>query len=189
MADTGEQCFEGELYELASNYPHIMNVAMDVPASVTGAFGRRSHVPVAGTADGFPLKATLVPVGGGRHRLFLNGQVRSGIGKGPGDQVEIRVRLDTSDRMPELPTDLEEALQARDALAAWEALRPSRRKESLVVLADAKRAATRQKRITRIVQAAIDEGAELESSRELSCRTIVGVAVVVQDGIPAGKTS
>ena len=158
MADTGELGFEGELYELASNYPHIMNVAIDGPASVSRAFGRRSHVPVVGTADGVPLTATLVPVGGGRHRLFLNGQVRSAIGKGPGDRVEIHVRLDTSDRMPELPADLEEALQAHDALAAWKALRPSRRKDSLVVLANAKRTTTRQKRITRIVQAALDEG-------------------------------
>ncbi len=158
MADPGELGFDGELYELASNYPHIINVAMDVPASVSGAFGRRSHVPVVGTADGVPLTATLVPVGEGRHRLFLNRQVRRAIGKGPGDRVEIRVRLDTSDRMPEMPADLEKALQAHHALAAWEALRPSRRKESLVVLADAKRATTRQKRITRIVQAALDEG-------------------------------
>ncbi len=158
MVDTGELGFEGELYELASNYAHIMNVAMDVPASVSRAFGRRNYVPVVGTADDAPLTATLVPAGEGRHRLFLNGQVRSAIGKGPGDRVEIHVRLDTSDRMPELPADLEEALQAQDALAAWEALRPSRRKESLVALADASRATTRQKRITRIVQAALDEG-------------------------------
>ncbi len=72
--------------------------------------------------------------------------------------MRINVRLNTSDRMPELPADLEEALQAHDALAAWKALRPSRRKESLVVLADAKRATTRQKRITRILQAALEEG-------------------------------
>ncbi len=158
MADTGELGFEGKLYELASNYPHIMNVAMDVPRRVSRAFGRRGYVPVVGTADGVSLTATLVPVGEGHHRLFLNGELRSAIGKGPGDRVEIRIRLDTSDRMPELPADLEEALQTNDALAGWEALRPSRRKESLVVLADAKRATTRQKRIARIVQAAIDEG-------------------------------
>ena len=158
MADAGELCFEGRLYELASNYPHIMNVAMDVPGSVSRAFGRRSYVPVVGTADGAPLTATLVPVGEGRHRLFLNGKVRGAIGKAPGDRVEIRVRLDTTDRMPELPADLKEALRATDALAAWQALRPSRRKESLVVLADAKQATTRQKRITRIVQVALDEG-------------------------------
>ena len=110
---TGELGFDGELYELASNYPHVINVAMDVPASVSGAFGRRSHVPVVGTADGVPLTATLVPVGEGRHRLFLNGQVRRAIGKGPGDRVEIRVRLDTSDRMPEMPTDLDIFRSAR----------------------------------------------------------------------------
>lgn len=98
---------------------------MDVPASVSGALGRRSHVPVVGTADGVPLPATLVPVGEGRHRLFLNGQLRRAIGKGPGDRVEIRVHLDTSDRMPALPADLEEALQAHDASVA-DAGRPGR---------------------------------------------------------------
>ena len=39
MADTGELGFEAELYELASNYAHIMNVAIDVPASVSRASG------------------------------------------------------------------------------------------------------------------------------------------------------
>ena len=85
---------------LPSNYSHIMNVALDVPADVSDAFGVRGHVPVVGTADGAELTATLVPVGGGRHRLFLNGAVRGAIGKGAGDSVEIRIRLDRSDRTP-----------------------------------------------------------------------------------------
>lgn len=158
MPGTGEQRFSGELYELPSNVLHIKNVALDVPERVSRAFGRRGHVPVVGTADGAALTATLVPVGEGRHRLFLDGGVRRAIGKVPGDQVEIRVRVDASDRMPGLPADLEAALREHDALAAWKALRPSRRKECLVALADAKRDTTRVKRIARIVQVALDEG-------------------------------
>ena len=157
-----EQAFEGELYELPSNYPHIMNVAMDVPESVSRFFARRGPIPVTGTADDVPLSATLVPRGGHRHRLYLNGETRDAIGKGPGDRVSIRVRFDPSDRMPTLPVDLEAALRERDALAGWQALRPSQRKEYLVVLADAKRSATRARRIARIVQAAIDEGTTRE---------------------------
>ena len=148
----------GVLYELSSNYAHIMNVALDVPTAVSDAFALRGHVPVVGTADGAELTATLVPVGGGRHRLFLNGAVRCAIGKGAGDSVEIRVRLDRSDRTAETPADLREALDENGASAAWEALAPSRRKELLVWLADAKRDQTRAARIGRIVQTAVVEG-------------------------------
>ena len=108
MAGPGEQCFEGVLYELPSNYRHVM----DVPQSVSEAFGSRRWVPVVGTADGIDLTATLVPRGGGRHRLFLNARVRDAAGKGPGDSVEIKVRFDPSDRIPDMPADLEAALRA-----------------------------------------------------------------------------
>jgi len=158
VTETGSQCFRGRLYELPSNYTHIMNVAMDVPANVSLAFGLGGNVAVAGTADGHPIQATLVPMGGGRHRLFLNQKVRTAIGKGPGDDVEIEVEFDTSDRMPALPPDLEQELAANDALGPWAALQPSRRKECLVALADAKTERTRNRRVARIVEAAIKEG-------------------------------
>ena len=158
MSELGEQRFVGVLYGLPSNYSHIMNVALDVPAVVSDALGLRGHVPVVGTADGAELTATLVPVGGGLHRLFLTGAVRAAIGKRAGDSVEIRVRLDRSDRTPDTPPDLREALAEDGASAAWEALAPSRRKELLVWLADAKRDQTRAARIGRIVQTAVEEG-------------------------------
>ena len=158
MPESGEQRFVGVLYGLPSNYDHIMNVALYVPASVSEAFGVRGNVPVIGTADGVELTTTLVPVGGCHHRLFLNGAVRGAIGKGAGDSVEIQIRLDGSDRTPETPADLQEALAEDGALAVWEALAMSRRKELLVWLADAKREQTRAARISRVVQIAIEEG-------------------------------
>ena len=166
MAKSGAQRFVGVLYELASNYAHIMNVAVDVPAAVSDAFGVRGYVPVVGTADGVELTATLVPVGGAHHRLFLNSTIRQAIGKGAGDLVEVRIRLDRRDRTPETPTELQEALADEGAIAAWEVLTPSRRKELLVWLADAKREQTRAGRIGRIVQTAIEQGTpRLESGR------------------------
>ena len=158
MSESDEHRFVGLLYELPTNYAHIMNVALDVPAAVSDAFGIGGHVPAVGTADGAELTATLVPVGGGRHRLFLNGAVRDAIGKEAGDSVEIRVRLDLSDRTPETPMGLREALAEDGASEAWQALAPSRRKECLVWLADAKREQTRAARIGRIVQTARAEG-------------------------------
>ena len=54
--------------------------------------------------------------------MFFNRAVRGAIGKGAGDSVEIRIRLDRSDRMPETPSNLWEALAGDGASAAWEAL-------------------------------------------------------------------
>ena len=158
MTESSGHRFVGLLYELPSNYPHIMSVALDVPAAASDAFEVRSHVPVVGTADGAHLVATLVPMGGGRHRLFLNAAVRNAIGKGVGDQVAIRIRFDSEDRTPATPADPQEALANSDAQAAWAALPPSRRKECLLWLADAKRDQTRAARIGRIVQTALTEG-------------------------------
>ena len=80
--------------------------------------------------------------------------------------MEIRIRLDRRDRTPETPTELQEALADEGATAAWEALTPSRRKELLVWLADAKREQTRAGRIERIVQTAIEQGTpRLEGGR------------------------
>ena len=164
IGDGRSHQFESVLHEVPSNYPHIKNVALDVPEHVSEGFGTRGHVPVEGSVDGVDLTATLVPAGGGRHRLFLNGEVRRKIGKGPGDSVTIEVRFDRSDRMPELPEDLAAALADGDAIQAWEALAPSRRKEFLVVLADSKRERTRavgsigssQRRSTNARDASVD---------------------------------
>jgi len=43
VTDRTEHRFEGVLYELPSNYPHIMNVAMDVPKRVSDAFAARGQ--------------------------------------------------------------------------------------------------------------------------------------------------
>jgi hypothetical protein len=150
--------FDGVLRKVPSNYPHIQNVAVEVPGHVSEGFGERGHVPVMGTVDGAGLTATLVPVGGGRHRLYLNGETRRAIGKGPGDRVTIDICFDPNDRMPGLPGDLEAALHRANARNAWDALPLSRRKEFLVVLANAKRENTRRRRIDRIVAETLDEG-------------------------------
>ena len=52
MTEPEETRFAGVLYQLPSNYAHTMNVALDVPAGVSDAFGLRGYVPVVGTADG-----------------------------------------------------------------------------------------------------------------------------------------
>lgn len=51
-----------------------INPCVNVPLSVSKAFGERGYVPVKGKLSGVPIKATLVPAGGGRHILYSNGE-------------------------------------------------------------------------------------------------------------------
>src|SRR5579863_10311637 len=84
-----------------------INFCVDVPARVSRALGRKGPVPVVGTAGGTAvLRTTLVPRGGGRHRLFLDGAARAQAGVGEGDVVAIELAADEAPCAPEVPADL-----------------------------------------------------------------------------------
>ena len=59
--------FTARVYRIGIDY------CVDVPGAVSEALGGETHIPVAGNAGGAPLRTTLVPRGGGLHRLFLDG--------------------------------------------------------------------------------------------------------------------
>lgn len=125
-----DQVFTARIYKVD------INPCVDVPARVSRTFvPRRGYVPVEGDVEGFPIRATLVPLGGGRHRLFLNGQMRQGAGVDTGDRVRVRIRFDPKPRRSRTPQALRDALaRTRGAQSAWGGLTPSRRKEILAYL-------------------------------------------------------
>ena len=143
----GRQAFSATIYKLG------INPCVDVPEMASKAFSKRGHVPVAETLNGHPIRTTLVPKGGGRHRLYINGEMRKAANVDVGDRVDLVLWLDTESREIPVPDDLTEALRATSgALKAFEKLTPSHRKELLVWILDAKRPETRERRIRRTVK-------------------------------------
>jgi len=66
--------FRATIYRQGPN-PHV-----DVPESVSRAFaawGQAGRIIVVGTLNKVPIRATLIPVGRGRHRLYVNGGMKS----------------------------------------------------------------------------------------------------------------
>ncbi len=121
--------FSALIYKIDINY------AVDVPHHVSKAFGIRGNIPVKGSINGLPLRATLVPIGEGRHRLFLNGETRKALGAGEGDTVEVSVGIDMEPRTRPIPPMFQEALDKDPgAKAAWDKLPPSHKKEILAYL-------------------------------------------------------
>jgi len=91
--------------------------------------------------------------------LSFGAERREAAGVQAGDAVEVTVELDTEPRTVVLPDDLRAALAAKaGALAAFEGLAYSRRKEFVRQVEEAKAPETRSRRIAGIVaQLAIPE--------------------------------
>ena len=53
--------------------------------------GTRKPVKVAGTMDGHPFEATLLPMGGGTHMVPIKAALRTVAGKGNGEPVVIHL--------------------------------------------------------------------------------------------------
>jgi len=128
---------------------------VDVPAAVSKAVGRARVPVVVRVAKGAPFRATLQPSGGGRHRLFLNGEVRDAAGVKLGQRIAVEARVDREPREVPIPPDLGEALRDADVLADWESLPPGKREHILRWIEQAAHEATREKRVARAVEEAL----------------------------------
>jgi len=134
-----------------------VNFAVDVPEEVSLSLTATGYVPVVGTVNGVSFRGTLVPAGGGRHRLFLNAAIRREVEVGEGDDVALAITRDTTSREPPIPDDLNAALDSvAGAQHRWDAFSPSHRREVLVWIDDARKPETRARRIARAVAHVMD---------------------------------
>lgn len=131
------------------------NPYVDIPETVSRAFARHAlagRVRVSGALNGSPIQATLIPVGKGRHRLYVNGGMRSAAGVGAGDTVRFALKATSPDAV-QVAADVRAGLRkATGAEAAFDSLSPSHRRELLRYVDDARSPQTRQKRIQRSIE-------------------------------------
>jgi Domain of unknown function (DUF1905)/Domain of unknown function (DUF5655)/Bacteriocin-protection, YdeI or OmpD-Associated len=128
-----------------------INSFVDVPLRVSrafAAFADHRRVRVAGTIDGHPLHATLVPVHGGTHRLYVNGGMRAAAGIEVGDRVALTLRPLRRDEV-EVPADLTRHLTKARLRTRFDALSASHRRELVRSIEDARSPANRAARIAR----------------------------------------
>jgi hypothetical protein len=142
-----------------------INPCVDVPEHVSVFFGKRSYVPVVGLLNDTVIRATLVPVGGGRHRLYINGEMRKKANVYVGDKVHLNLMLDSEPRNVTVPKELAEALQKNErARAIFQGLRPSRRNEILAYLNYLKKPESLRRNVKKVIKL-LEETEEKKTKR------------------------
>ncbi|WP_029291810.1 YdeI/OmpD-associated family protein [Cellulomonas sp. HZM] len=126
------------------------NVGIEVPEDVVLALGAGKRPPVVVTLNGFTYRSTIAPMGG-RYLVPVSAAIRAEAGVAGGEEHDVVLEHDDQPRTVEVPDDLAAALAAAGARDAFDALSPSRRKEHVRSVTEAKAAATRERRVAAVV--------------------------------------
>jgi hypothetical protein len=125
---------------------------IEVPEDVVAALGSGSRPPVTVTIGGHTYRTTVARMGG-RFLVPLSAENRTAAGVAAGDQVDVDIESDTGPREVEVPADLAEALAHDDvALAYFDRLSYTHRKEWVRWVEEAKQAETRATRLVKTVE-------------------------------------
>ncbi|HEY6697473.1 MAG TPA: YdeI/OmpD-associated family protein [Acidimicrobiales bacterium] len=126
--------------------------AFDMPARAAAALGEHKRPPVTVTIGDHTFRTT-VAVYGGQPMIGVNKQRRAAAGVDVGDTFDVVVALDGEPRVVEVPADLAEALaDDTTAQAAFDKLSYTHRREYVDWVAEAKRPATRARRVAQTVE-------------------------------------
>ena len=122
------------------------------PYDVEKEFGSKGRVAVKATFNRVPYMGSLDRCGRPHHMLGLLKAIREQIGKGPGDTVEVVVWKDEGERVVAVPAHFEELMKREGLLSFFEQLSYTHRKEYCRWIAEAKKEATRSKRLEKSVE-------------------------------------
>ena len=138
---------------LLENHVDNMDAAfVAVPFDVQAEYGTKGHVKVKAWFDGYPYRGILANMGTGNHVIIVRKDIRQSIGKKVGEKIEVELELDTDERIVEVPEDLKKALNlSGKALAFFNSLSYTNKKEYCVWVSSAKKTETRQKRLSKAV--------------------------------------
>jgi hypothetical protein len=122
-----------------------------VPDDIVTALGTGKRPAVTVTIGDHTYRTTVMPMGG-RFLVPLSAENRTAAGVAAGDRVSVEIALDEAPREVLVPPDLAQAL-ARDpeALAFFNGLAHTHRKEWVRWVEEAKKAETRDNRVAKTV--------------------------------------
>ncbi len=135
-----------EFMAVMKRHEDVDGAYVEIPLGVMQTFGGK-RVKVKAQFDGEPYRGSIVTMGTCT-LIGITKQIRSKIGKGPGDTVRVRVEKDEEERTVILPEDFEKMLDAdAEAKAFYDSLSYTNKKSYIAWIESAKRSETRGSRI------------------------------------------
>jgi bifunctional DNA-binding transcriptional regulator/antitoxin component of YhaV-PrlF toxin-antitoxin module len=126
------------------------NTGIEVPAKNMAELGESKKPGVTVNLSGYTYPST-VAVMGGKFMIPLSKAHREAAKLKAGDKVTVTLELETTPRIIQVPDDLAKALTKAGVRKMFDAAAPSKRKEFVRQVEDAKTEETRGKRIEKIV--------------------------------------
>jgi len=126
------------------------NTGIPVPDDVVEKLGGGKRPLVVVTVQQHTYRSAVASMGG-RFMIALSAEHRAAAGVQGGDEVAVSVRLDLEPRTVPVPPDVQAALAEAGVLDAFVASAPSRKKEDVRQVEEAKTPETRERRIAKIV--------------------------------------
>ncbi|MCB8984774.1 MAG: DUF1905 domain-containing protein [Ardenticatenaceae bacterium] len=124
---------------------------IQVPDEVIEQLGAGKRPLVRVTMKGYTYRSA-VAVMGGKFMVGVSAENRQAAGVEGGEEVDVTIEVDREPRTVDIPADLQAALSAAGAMAAFEKAAPSMQKEYVRQVVTAKAEETRARRIGKIVE-------------------------------------
>ena len=126
---------------------------INFPENAYEIFGKRGFVKVQGTINNKPFKSNLFPKGNGFHAITIPLKLQKELRVKLNDEINVSLEEDFEERMVLMPTELQEAIDFDDEIAAlFNALSPSNQKNYKVWINSGKQVETRIKRVVELFE-------------------------------------
>jgi Bacteriocin-protection, YdeI or OmpD-Associated/Domain of unknown function (DUF1905) len=123
-----------------------------IPPDAIESLGGGGRIAVQATFGGIPYRGSIVRMGGNSVLGVLK-EIRDTLRLVQGDEVEVTVVRDETERVVEIPVELATLLEANPAASdAFEALSDSHRREHALHVAEAKQPETRERRARKTIE-------------------------------------
>lgn len=124
-----------------------------VPREVNAMLGLKGRPKVQAVIAGHPYRGSLMAMGDGTFGLGVLKSIQQAAGIKRGDTITVELELDMAPRTIELPADLTSAIaHDKRAIAAWEKLSYTNKREMARSIDEAKKPETRARRLAAAVE-------------------------------------
>ncbi|NJK43539.1 MAG: DUF1905 domain-containing protein [Pleurocapsa sp. SU_196_0] len=127
------------------------NTGIEVPEANIKELDSGKKPAVTVDVNGYTYSST-VAVMGGKYLIAFNAAHRKASGLNANDDITVTLTLETAPRTVDVPDDLARALEQSQVRAAFDQLAPSKRKEAVRQLEEAKTQDTRARRLQKILE-------------------------------------